>query len=513
MTYDTDTPEPLPAVAPFGHRGHSLLAWLIILAVVALVVWGQLGRRAAEEPNAPAASAHRQLPLELQARVLVGTTAIQGKSSSGSADPAKQVEALNTGSGDQRLCAAVIAGELLGPEAAHKQLAAMQGALAERHIPLTLEQEKLRRLLLHLYTDYKAARWNGPSVGESEREVLRRELGWFGELALAPAAGPDKVARAAVLAPAQRTALTGIIFGLGFVVVAAAGLLALFLLLVFLTNGRCRARFQTGSPAGGIYAETFALWLVLFGGLSLLVYRFRLTEYGILLLGLPGLISLLTLAWPVLRGYSWRQVRREIGLGGEPRGVSPRLACSNRGLAPLGSPRVVRELVFGLITYAMALPLLVVGLLVMLLLVRVQSVLGGAGGPGTPLDPGDMPSHPIVDVLVNASGWQRAQLFILACVIAPLVEETMFRGVLYRHLREATSRLSLFVSFLLSATVVSFLFAVVHPQGFLAIPVLMALAYAFALAREWRDTLLPSMVAHGLNNGVAFTIFLLLMSP
>jgi membrane protease YdiL (CAAX protease family) len=484
-----DVQAPLPVVVPFRRRGQPLLAWLVILALVALVVWSQF-RRSAQEPN-EADSAHRHLLLELQARILVGTAAFQGKSAR-EADPTKQVEALNHGSGFQRLAAAVIAGELLGPDAARGQLAALPAHVVSGWTP---EEVKLRNILLRLYKDYAAASWTAPSLDDAERAMLREELGWFGELALAPPAGPDEAARAAVLAPARRVALVAIIVGVGFVVVAAAGLIALFLWLVFLSSGRLRTRFQTGSPAGPIYAETFALWMALFAGLSLLVRWLHLAEYGILLVGLPVLGSLLALAWPVFRGYTWRQVRQEIGLTWRAGDVSPPVTAR------------LAELAFGLVTYAMALPLLVVGLLVMLLLMRLQHSLGAAG----PVDPSDL-RHPIVDVLLQANGWQRAQLFILACVLAPLVEETMFRGVLYRHLREGTCQLSARASALLSATVVSFLFAVIHPQGFLGIPALMALAYAFALAREWRGTLLPAMIAHGLNNGVAFTIFLLFMS-
>ena len=274
---------------------------------------------------------------------------------------------------------------------------------------------------------------------------------------------------------------------------AAAGLVGLFLFFVFWARGRWHTWFQTGSPAGGIYAETFAVWLLLYWGLDWLVGQFRAAEYRVVVHALPGPISLLALGWPVLRGYSWRQVRHELGL--------------------TAGPRPCLEPWFGLVAYAMALPLLVVGVLVMLLIMRLQNALRGTGGLGTPLDPGDMPSHPIVDTLLRMNGWERAQLFVLACVIAPLVEETMFRGVLYRHLREATARLSLPVSALVSATVASFLFAVIHPQGFLAVPALMGLAYGFSLAREWRGTLVPGMMAHGLNNGIVFAFFLVSMSP
>jgi membrane protease YdiL (CAAX protease family) len=87
----------------------------------------------------------------------------------------------------------------------------------------------------------------------------------------------------------------------------------------------------------------------------------------------------------------------------------------------------------------------------------------------------------------------------------------MFRGVFYRHLREATRRGGLAASLLVSGLVNSFLFAAVHPQGLLAVPVLMALALGFTLAREWRGSLLAGMVAHGLNNGlVALLMFTVL---
>ena len=103
------------------------------------------------------------------------------------------------------------------------------------------------------------------------------------------------------------------------------------------------------------------------------------------------------------------------------------------------------------------------------------------------------------------------QILLLAGVVAPIVEETMFRGVLYRHLREASMRFGKALSVLVSGAVVSFVFAVIHPQGIFAVPVLMALAFGFSLIREWRGTLLPCMVAHGLNNGlVTLTMILAL---
>jgi membrane protease YdiL (CAAX protease family) len=81
--------------------------------------------------------------------------------------------------------------------------------------------------------------------------------------------------------------------------------------------------------------------------------------------------------------------------------------------------------------------------------------------------------------------------------------------VLYQHLREATGRGSRWVSVLVSSLGTGFLFAALHPQGWLALPVLMSLAVVFALAREWHRSVVPCIVAHGINNGVATLLLFL----
>ena len=62
---------------------------------------------------------------------------------------------------------------------------------------------------------------------------------------------------------------------------------------------------------------------------------------------------------------------------------------------------------------------------------------------------------------------------------------------------------------LCTATLVSFVFAVIHPQGLEAVPPLMALAFTFCLVREWRGSLVPSMIAHGINNTVVLSFLIL----
>ena len=95
--------------------------------------------------------------------------------------------------------------------------------------------------------------------------------------------------------------------------------------------------------------------------------------------------------------------------------------------------------------------------------------------------------------------------------LGPLAEELLFRGVLYRHLREASAGLGLVLSVLFSATFVSFIFAVIHPQGLEAVPLLMGLAFTFCLVREWRGSLVPAMIAHGINNSLVLIFLILAM--
>ena len=43
-------------------------------------------------------------------------------------------------------------------------------------------------------------------------------------------------------------------------------------------------------------------------------------------------------------------------------------------------------------------------------------------------------------------------------------------------------------------------------------PALMALACGFTLMREWRGTVVPSMIIHGISNGLVMTFFILLVA-
>ena len=115
---------------------------------------------------------------------------------------------------------------------------------------------------------------------------------------------------------------------------------------------------------------------------------------------------------------------------------------------------------------------------------------------------GQSVSHPIQEYVADADGSVFFWVALSACVAAPIVEETVFRGVLYRHLRDVTAHWRITATVAFSAVVNAFIFAAIHPQGVMLIPVLGSLAVGFTLMREWRGSLYPSMIMHAIHNSL-----------
>ena len=332
------------------------------------------------------------------------------------------IKDLDKGTYPQRLRFVVLAGELKGPDEARDQLRQIDRKYREHcGEPPPAENAQTAHILDQLYTTRAKEPKAAASLPEGEQQELRQQLDWFGDLALTPP-GSDAAARQAVLAPALQTvwALLGagvFMLGLGFV-----GLVLLVTLSVLYFLNRLRGGLAPAAPHYGVYAETFAVYMLLFLGLSFAVHyvlEWLSIQHGSLAIsGLAALGSLAALAWPVLRGIPWRQVRRDIGWHVD----------RWPGLEPF----------FGLGCYALALPMLILGVVLMLALTKLRDWLNW--GPDE-FAPSNAPSHPIVFWVGHAGWWVWLEVLFVASIVAPIVEETMFRGVLYRHLRTASSNL------------------------------------------------------------------------
>jgi membrane protease YdiL (CAAX protease family) len=60
-----------------------------------------------------------------------------------------------------------------------------------------------------------------------------------------------------------------------------------------------------------------------------------------------------------------------------------------------------------------------------------------------------------------------------------------------------------------AAAISGVIFAAVHPQGWAVVPALAAIGAVLALVRQWRGSLVASITAHALHNGMLVTVMVL----
>ena len=253
-----------------------------------------------------------------------------------------------------------------------------------------------------------------------------------------------------------------------------AGSVLFIVAMVLLLTGRVRPRLniqrQWDHGRRTLLLEAFLLFLVSFVGVMVLsgviegASGLDLTIYLLWLL-------LLTPLWPLVRGMSWADLHVALGWHANGEGIGG----------------VIKETACGVVGYLAGLPIVLVGAAISILLVVLTH---------------SQPSHPAVSEAMNADLKTAIKLFVLASLWAPIVEETVFRGLLYYNMRKWAHPL-------LSALVVAFLFAIIHPQGIALVPALMGLAVVFALMREWRGSIIAPMVAHGMHNAFIITMVIL----
>ena len=116
------------------------------------------------------------------------------------------------------------------------------------------------------------------------------------------------------------------------------------------------------------------------------------------------------------------------------------------------------------------------------------------------------PSNPVIPQIIGTSGfWATTLLILLASVAAPLVEELLFRGVLYNAIK---LRLGVWPAIVLTGLV----FGVVHPVGIAEMLAIAVLGGVFAWMAETRKSLVPSITAHFVNNFTATLLLLFALS-
>jgi len=293
------------------------------------------------------------------------------------------------------------------------------------------------------------------------------QYGWIGKLALSHDKSDSDPLRSEVLQSAIKTFIVSIVFIVVVLAALATGLILFIIAVVLWKKKRLRPRLTMPNTPGDSLLESFALFL---GGLIALPALARWVspnlETAASFFTFP--IIVLALLWPSIRGSSFKDVRKAMGL--------------HRGEG------VFREMGAGIVGYLAGLPLLGLALIPVLILSRSA---------------GSVPSHPIVNEIRN-DPVSLVLIMGLACLWAPVVEETFFRGTLFGYLRRRWH-------WSVAGIVSGLLFAVMHPQGWIAVPLLGTIGFTLSTIREWRGSIIASMTAHALNNGAVLllTIFML----
>ena len=458
-----------PARAETGLASRGLdrvgliLAWLII--GIGVVLWsikpggGEGVDPVAQVPDGLLIDAQT----EMSGRISLGMSSLFPFISARS-----QLAPLSQGSPADQICLAIFDGATSSPE---EGAASLQG-IVDAHP----DDPIVELLAPPVFSAFEAVS-DGGLPSEETSGLLEERLGWYGGLAAAMG-DPDRLQ--VIERDCAGFAMTLVTFLLGFGIAGFLGFVGL-VVIIFLGCGN-PSLIRVPTPARHVvYAETFAGWLLLMLLLQFVMSLVAPAGLGVLMSILAFFGSLLALGWPVLRGIPWSTVRADIGL------------------------RTVRfsDVPTGVASWAMALPLMGIGLAITLVLMLLQTVLAGeAASPG----------HPAQEAAVGAGTVQLVQLFILACVAAPIVEEIMFRGVFLTHLCGWSRKWPLLLGLTFAMAVSSIVFAAIHPQGPIFIPPLAGLAVGFCISRLWRGSLWPAIVAHGVNNAAVLTLNVMLFS-
>lgn len=465
LVYDIPGPPilpPTPAPLPPGPQWPGYVAWAVILLVVGFIIASNL-KPELKGRDAPAKNAVSDLQIGFVTKTMVAarqlgagsTTAPTTRASARREETMASLDKL-VKTPEEKVRAAIAVAEIEGAEEALPRLA-------------EIEKEKLSDSLTQDISDLRTIYTTGQRPADDGTQ-LTTDLGYFGRLALSYGRSASDPVRRVVLRESNN-----ILVLIAAVVIGGAGMLiagiSLFIAaIVLLAKGSIRRQYIHDAYRGTIYVEMFAVWLLSYVLISLLISRLFGKDPS---LGVSWLLAFAVpaaLAWGIVRGIRWRDLQKSIGWH------------DGKGWHI--------EIPLGIVGYLAGLPIILSGILLTLVFVNISAKYGGAA-----------PVHPIMGE-PTGSGLGVLLLYSIASVFAPVIEETMFRGVLLNHMRRKWS-------WLISALVVAFIFAIIHPQGWTTVPALMSIAIVLAALREWRGSLLAPMVAHAFHNGMLVTLLVL----
>lgn len=392
-----------------------------------------------------------------------------------------------------RFRVALLAGELMGSAAREQRFDELEKDLAAES-PLRQDIKTAEAIKAH-----EADPESSAPAPQAVADFQTRH-GWFARMILADQTpGGEAAFEREVSSDGQ--ALLGVLFlaGAGILLAILTGVVLLIVALVKLLSGALHSGFvPTPQDMGGdraLWLETFCVFLA--GFLALHGVHAALASWAgkdaewttAAALGLQWCLAL-TVFWPLLRGMSWERFRGELGW--------------HRGRG------FFREVGAGICGYLCGLPIYFgAAFAAIIVFTVVEALRHGGFGPGAPPQR-DLPApdNKVFDLLSHASGWELVLLGSLVVCWAPLVEESIFRGALFRHLRQRLPGLG---GLLLTVVLVASAFALAHQYILLGVFLVGTLGSIFACMREWRGSLIAPMTAHCLHNSMVLTLLVTLL--
>lgn len=404
---------------------------------------------------------------EIMAKIFTRFQKVTGDK--GLADQAVEtLEQMASGEAD-RVRAAVLAGELKGVDAGRERLARVEKLLPEDSV-LRGDIETVRGV------------YDGSAVEPGAVAGLKKRHGYFGELAASHGLPDTAPERARLIGGGMGLLILTVLVGAAVFLSFVAGVVVLVMGLVWVSSGKVRPAFVPPAPGGSLAIEVVALFA---GGFLLLKGVLAVAE-GVLA---PGQVMWLALVaqWGLLAVFLW-----------------PRFVGARGGMRLLGWHRgegVLKEVGCGVLGYLACVPLFLFGAAVSMVLTVIEAAvrqwMTGVKPPP--------PQNPLMEIVSGKMGpLMIVMVYLLASLWAPVVEETVFRGGMYRHLRSTWN-------VVVAAVFTALCFGVMHAYPILMMGPVIALGFGFALLREWRGSLIASMTAHGVHNAVVLGLLLFAM--
>ena len=425
---------------------RAAISWFFIIAAIVLI---QFSIRYRTSGNVSADSA-ASIQIQISGKYFVGAKQIAGHNPMFEKNIAQFKQSIRSSQARKQLASIPILCELSGRDAALQELNLMADD------PDSVADSSNIQAFLKLYRD-------GSASLDSDQVSVIKGYGWIGRLALSYDKPDSDTERQSVLKSASYTVLFLGLMTIAVLVVLLAGVTLFIIAIVRTIKGNIKSHLVMPESPGSLLIETFALYLILSSVLPLLIF-FILPGFkngGILMSVIAGFLPML---WPLFCGTGWKDYRTSLGW------------YRGKGF--------FREVGAGITGYITGLPLLVLAIYIVMILAKYFGVT---------------PSHPVVFELRGPVLW-----ILLACVYAPFVEETLFRGALYGYLRR-------YLSWVVSGIVSCLIFAILHPQGWVAVPAIGVIGFNLSVIREWRGSAIASMTAHALNNGSIMIMLILLL--